>query len=96
MAARLRAATTSGKPVLLRVDYGGGHFEGSSGDNEVWEAAADMMSFDLWQLGLARAGRGVASGYGRANAAMQRRPAPPVGLAPTAWSSALTRGGGAG
>jgi len=51
MTALLQAATTSGKPVLLRVDYGGGHSEGSSGDKEAWEAAADMIGFDLWQLG---------------------------------------------
>jgi prolyl oligopeptidase len=50
----LQAATTSGKPILLGVDYGGGHFEGSSGETETWEAVADMISFDLWQLGAPR------------------------------------------
>jgi prolyl oligopeptidase len=51
-AAHLQAATTSGKPVLLRVNYGGGHFAGEGlGENEALESMADMISFDLWQLG---------------------------------------------
>jgi prolyl oligopeptidase len=51
MTARLQAATTSGKPVLLRVDYGGGH-GGGSGEKQVWESLADSWSFLLWQLGV--------------------------------------------
>jgi prolyl oligopeptidase len=51
LTARLQAATSSGKPVLLRVDYGGGH-GGGSGENEQQEAAADRGSFLLWQFGI--------------------------------------------
>lgn len=52
MAARLQAATASGRPVLLRVDYRGGH--GSAGatraQTEAWRA--DTWSFALRQLGV--------------------------------------------
>jgi prolyl oligopeptidase len=51
MAARLQAATSSGKPVLLRVDYGGGHGSGS-GEKEAQEGLADAWSFLLWQFGV--------------------------------------------
>ncbi len=51
MTARLQAATSSGKPVLLRVDYGGGH-GGGSGEAEQQEADADRWSFLLWQFGV--------------------------------------------
>jgi prolyl oligopeptidase len=47
MTARLQAATTSGKPVLLRVDYASGH--GGSGIEQL----ADEWSFLLWQFGVA-------------------------------------------
>jgi prolyl oligopeptidase len=51
MAARLQAATGSGKPVLLRVDYAGGHGIGSTkAQNE--ELTADNWSFLLWQFGV--------------------------------------------
>jgi prolyl oligopeptidase len=51
MAARLQAATASGKPVLLRVDYEAGHGIGTTKkQNE--ELTADMWSFLLWQFGL--------------------------------------------
>jgi prolyl oligopeptidase len=51
MAARLQAATASGKPVLLRVDYEAGHGIGSTKkQNE--EQRADAWSFLLWQFGL--------------------------------------------
>jgi prolyl oligopeptidase len=52
MTARLQAATSSGKPVLLRIDYGGGH-GGGSGENQQQEATADRWSFLLWQFGVA-------------------------------------------
>jgi prolyl oligopeptidase len=52
MTARLQAATSSGKPVLLRVDYGGGH-GGGSGEAEQQQADADRWSFLLWQFGQA-------------------------------------------
>jgi prolyl oligopeptidase len=50
-AARLQAATSSGKPVLLRVDYDAGHgFLGSS-RTQAQQLATDEFSFLLWQLG---------------------------------------------
>lgn len=50
MAARLEAAGTSGKPILLDVDYDAGHGLGSQRDQErkLW---ADEMAFALWQFG---------------------------------------------
>jgi len=51
MAARLQAATTSGKPVLLRVDYEAGHGIGST-KRQREEQTADSWSFLLWQFGL--------------------------------------------
>jgi prolyl oligopeptidase len=51
LTARLQAATSSSKPVLLRVDYGGGH-GGGSGENQRQEAEADRWSFLLWQFGV--------------------------------------------
>jgi prolyl oligopeptidase len=51
MTARLQAATSSGKPVLLRVDYGGGHGLIGATLQQVQEARADSWSFLLWQLG---------------------------------------------
>lgn len=51
MAARLQAATSSGKPILLRVDYDAGHGFGSTKTQREQELA-DEMSFALWQFGL--------------------------------------------
>ena len=51
MTARLQAATSSGKPILLRVDYGGGH-GGGSGQNAQEESQADQWTFLLWQFGV--------------------------------------------
>jgi prolyl oligopeptidase len=51
MAARLQAATASGKPVLLRVDYAGGHGMGST-KAQTEEEMADDWSFLLWQFGV--------------------------------------------
>jgi prolyl oligopeptidase len=50
MAARLQAATSSGKPILLRIDYDAGHGFGST-KKQLAEQHADMMAFLLWQLG---------------------------------------------
>jgi prolyl oligopeptidase len=50
MAARLQAASTSGKPVLLRIDYAGGHGIGST-KTQRQEQYADLWSFMLWQFG---------------------------------------------
>jgi len=50
MAARLQASTTSGKPVLLRVDYDAGHGMGST-KTQRDEEQADEVTFLFWQLG---------------------------------------------
>ncbi|AQZ63345.1 hypothetical protein BKM31_19440 [[Actinomadura] parvosata subsp. kistnae] len=46
LAARLRAATASGRPVLLRVEEHGGHGAGSTRDQEQ-ELLADVLAFVL-------------------------------------------------
>lgn len=51
LAARLQAATSSQKPVLLRVDYDGGHGMGSTKAQQVNESA-DVWSFFLWRMGV--------------------------------------------
>ncbi len=51
MAARLQAATASGKPVLLRVDFDAGHGYGST-KKQRNEELADTLAFLLWQLGV--------------------------------------------
>ncbi|HEX3950595.1 MAG TPA: prolyl oligopeptidase family serine peptidase [Steroidobacteraceae bacterium] len=53
MTARLQAATTSGKPILLRVDYDAGHGIGSTRGQQDREAA-DTYAFLLWQLRAAK------------------------------------------
>ncbi|HUP98675.1 MAG TPA: prolyl oligopeptidase family serine peptidase [Usitatibacter sp.] len=50
MAARLQASSTSGKPVLLRVDPEAGHGAGTPRANRD-EELADIFAFLLWQLG---------------------------------------------
>jgi prolyl oligopeptidase len=50
MAARLQAATASNKPILLRVDYEGGHGSGATKSQKVIELA-DEYAFLFWQLG---------------------------------------------
>ncbi|MBC5824692.1 MAG: S9 family peptidase [Candidatus Eremiobacteraeota bacterium] len=50
MAARLQSATSSRKPVLLRVDYDAGHGIGST-KSQTNRQIADEMSFLLWQFG---------------------------------------------
>ena len=52
MTARLQAATTSGRPVLLRVDYDAGHNTSTMTTRQTAELAADYMSFVLWQTGV--------------------------------------------
>jgi prolyl oligopeptidase len=49
-AARMQAATSSGRPVLLRVDFEAGHGFGSTRKQRE-EEFADMISFLLWQFG---------------------------------------------
>jgi prolyl oligopeptidase len=50
MTARLQAATSSGKPILLRVDYDAGHGMGST-KTQRDEELADEETFLFWQLG---------------------------------------------
>jgi prolyl oligopeptidase len=50
-AARLQAASTSGEPVLLRIDFDAGHGMGSS-RSQLDAQWADMLSFVLWQAGV--------------------------------------------
>ncbi|MCY7314438.1 MAG: prolyl oligopeptidase family serine peptidase [Rubrivivax sp.] len=50
-AARLMAATTSGKPVLLRLDYDSGHGVGNTKAQTLNERA-DLFAFTLWQMGV--------------------------------------------
>jgi prolyl oligopeptidase len=49
-AARLQAATSSGKPVLLRLDGQAGHGMGSTAQQGI-SKQADIYSFLLWQFG---------------------------------------------
>lgn len=51
MAARLQACTSSGKPILLRVDFDAGHGIGSTRAQQDREAA-DTYAFLAWQTGL--------------------------------------------
>jgi prolyl oligopeptidase len=53
MAARLQAATASGKPVLLRMGFDAGHGPGATRTQQQ-EQVADKWSFMLWQFGDAR------------------------------------------
>ncbi len=50
-AARLLAASKSGKPVLLRLDYDSGHGIGST-KTQVLDERADLFAFTLWQMGV--------------------------------------------
>ena len=58
MTARLQVASTSGKPILLRVDYDAGHGIGSTRAQQDREAA-DTYAFLLWRLKGAKAGERV-------------------------------------
>jgi prolyl oligopeptidase len=49
MTARLQAANSSGKPILLRVEFDAGHGIGSTRSQQDREAA-DVYAFLLWQL----------------------------------------------
>jgi len=51
LAARLQAATTSGRPVLLRIDYDAGHGFGST-KKQRYEERADNFAFLFWQMGI--------------------------------------------
>ncbi len=49
-AARFLAASSSGRPVLLRLDWDAGHGIGNT-KQQMWEERADVFSFLLWQMG---------------------------------------------
>jgi prolyl oligopeptidase len=51
MSARLQAASSSGKPILLRVDFDAGHGIGSTRSQQDREAA-DTYAFLLWRTGV--------------------------------------------
>ena len=48
--ARFAAATSSGRPVLMRLEYDSGHGQGSTRDQQQ-RRIADIWSFMLWQFG---------------------------------------------
>jgi prolyl oligopeptidase len=50
MAARVQAATRSGRSVLLRIDYDAGHGFGSNA-SQAESLTADSWAFTLWQMG---------------------------------------------
>jgi prolyl oligopeptidase len=50
-AARVQAASASGKPVLLRMDYEAGHGIGSAKTQMIQERA-DMFALMMWQFGM--------------------------------------------
>jgi len=52
MTARLQAASASGKPILLRVEYEGGHGGIGGTEKQAQERLADEWSFLLWQFGV--------------------------------------------
>jgi prolyl oligopeptidase len=52
-ASRLSAATTSGRPVLLRLEYDGGHGVGAT-RSQGQLRIADRWAFLLWQFGIAK------------------------------------------
>jgi prolyl oligopeptidase len=49
-AARFQADTTSGKPVLLDIDYGSGHGIGNTRAQQI-RRSTDVLAFMLWQFG---------------------------------------------
>lgn len=51
VAARLMAASASGKPVLMRLDYDAGHGIGDT-KAQVLDERADTFAFVLWQTGM--------------------------------------------
>jgi prolyl oligopeptidase len=52
MAATLQADSASGKPILLRVDYAGGHGLIGATKSQAADTAADEYSFLLWNMGV--------------------------------------------
>jgi prolyl oligopeptidase len=50
-AARLQTASTSGKPILIRVDEDAGHMAAASTRDQVAALEADRWALLFWQLG---------------------------------------------
>jgi prolyl oligopeptidase len=50
-AARLLAASSSGKPVLMRLDFDSGHGIGDT-KTQAFDERADTFAFVLWQMGV--------------------------------------------
>ena len=48
---RLAAASSSGKPILMRLEYDGGHGVGATRD-QLQRRTADRYAFFLWQAGV--------------------------------------------
>jgi prolyl oligopeptidase len=48
----MMAATSSGKPILLRLDWDAGHGIGNTKAQQLGERA-DVFAFFLWQMGVA-------------------------------------------
>ena len=53
MTATLQADSSSGRPILLRVDYAGGHGLIGATKSQAEELTADEYSFLLWNMGVA-------------------------------------------
>ena len=51
LASKLMPATSSGRPVLLRLEYDSGHGQGSTRE-QLQARTADIWSFMLWQFGV--------------------------------------------
>lgn len=49
--ARLQAASSSGRPILLRVDYDAGHGLRNASHSQIVNLMTDELSFLLWQCG---------------------------------------------
>ena len=49
--ARLMAASSSGKPVLMRLNYDAGHGIGNT-KSQIFDEVADIYAFALWQMGV--------------------------------------------
>ena len=49
--ARLLAASRSGRPVLLRLQYDSGHGIGNT-KSQVFDEVADVYAYALWQMGM--------------------------------------------
>jgi len=53
MAATLQSDSASGKPILFRVDYEGGHGLVGASKSQAAELVTDEYTFLLWSMGMA-------------------------------------------